>query len=92
MNLEYFINVAFIPTLIIISKISTCFISITYKSIFSASINYWFNVNDIFKGQQAQQDSPKKSVDKGPAPNPPLSGEAQLKYENDRLKLALAQR
>jgi hypothetical protein len=26
------------------------------------------------------------------APNPPLSGEAQLKYENDRLKLALAQR
>jgi len=42
-------------------------------------------------GQQAQQDSPKKSIDKGPAPNPPLSGEAQLKYENDRLKLALAQ-
>jgi len=41
-------------------------------------------------GQQPQ-DSPKKSVDKGPAPNPPLSGEAQLKYENDRLKLALAQ-
>lgn len=37
-------------------------------------------------------DSPKKlPVDKGPAPNPPLSGEAQLKYENDRLKLALAQ-
>jgi len=50
-------------------------------------------------------DSPKKIVgggggsagggvavgDKGPAPNPPLSGEAQLKYENDRLKLALAQ-
>merc|ERR1711990_110332 len=27
----------------------------------------------------------------GPAPNPPLSGEAQLKYEKDRLKLALAQ-
>ena len=45
-----------------------------------------------FKGQQPQQDSPKKSIDKGPAPNPPLSGEAQLKYENDRLKLALAQR
>jgi len=42
-------------------------------------------------GQQTQQDSPKKSIDKGPAPNPPLSGEAQLKYENDRLKLALAQ-
>lgn len=41
-------------------------------------------------GQQPQ-DSPKKSVEKGPAPNPPLSGEAQLKYENDRLKLALAQ-
>lgn len=40
---------------------------------------------------QAPQDSPKKSIDKGPAPNPPLSGEAQLKYENDRLKLALAQ-
>jgi len=43
-------------------------------------------------------DSPKKGgggtsniQDKGPAPNPPLSGEAQLKYENDRLKLALAQ-
>ena len=37
-------------------------------------------------------DSPKKNQDlKGPAPNPPLSGEAQLKYENDRLKLALAQ-
>ena len=47
--------------------------------------------NDL-KGQQTQQDSPKKSIDKGPAPNPPLSGEAQLKYENDRLKLALAQR
>jgi homer protein len=42
-------------------------------------------------GQQTQQDSPQKSIDKGPAPNPPLSGEAQLKYENDRLKLALAQ-
>merc|ERR1719150_1683404 len=40
------------------------------------------------------QDSPKKSIqdlNKGPPPNPPLSGEAQLKYENDRLKLALAQ-
>ena len=38
------------------------------------------------------QDSPKKTAqDKGPAPNPPLTGEAQLKYENDRLKLALAQ-
>ena len=40
-------------------------------------------------------DSPKKGglvMDKGAAPNPPLSGEAQLKYENDRLKLALAQR
>jgi len=39
-------------------------------------------------------DSPKKLVqvqEKGQAPNPPLSGEAQLKYENDRLKLALAQ-
>jgi len=36
-------------------------------------------------------DSPKKSQDKGQAPNPPLTGEAQLKYENDRLKLALAQ-
>jgi len=36
-------------------------------------------------------DSPKKSQEKGPAPNPPLTGEAQLKYENDRLKLALAQ-
>ena len=41
---------------------------------------------------QTGQDSPKKSLEKGPAPNPPLSGEAQLKYENDRLKLALAQR
>merc|ERR1719150_3147953 len=40
------------------------------------------------------QDSPKKSIqdlNKGPPPNPPLTGEAQLKYENDRLKLALAQ-
>ena len=45
-----------------------------------------FHFSFIFlKGQQAQQDSPKKSIDKGPAPNPPLSGEAQLKYENDRL-------
>jgi len=46
------------------------------------------------QGQQQPQDSPKKSiqdVNKGPPPNPPLSGEAQLKYENDRLKLALAQ-
>jgi hypothetical protein len=48
--------------------------------------------NDLKGQQQPQQDSPKKSIDKGPAPNPPLSGEAQLKYENDRLKLALAQR
>jgi len=40
---------------------------------------------------QPPQDSPKKTIDKGPAPNPPLTGEAQLKYENDRLKLALAQ-
>jgi hypothetical protein len=42
----------------------------------------------------AGSDSPKKlgGVEKGPAPNPPLGGgEAQLKYENDRLKLALAQ-
>merc|ERR1719400_211151 len=46
------------------------------------------------QGQQPPQDSPKKSIqdlNKGPPPNPPLSGEAQLKYENDRLKLALAQ-
>ena len=36
-------------------------------------------------------ESPKKvMMDKGP--NQQLSGEAQLKYENDRLKLALAQR
>ncbi|XP_059081206.1 homer protein homolog 2-like isoform X1 [Tigriopus californicus] len=43
-------------------------------------------------GMQPGHDSPKKSVmDKAQAPNPPLSGEAQLKYENDRLKLALAQ-
>eukprot|EP00095_Tigriopus_kingsejongensis_P007432 maker-scaffold443_size169656-snap-gene-0.11 protein:Tk07432 transcript:maker-scaffold443_size169656-snap-gene-0.11-mRNA-1 annotation:"homer protein 1" len=43
-------------------------------------------------GMQPGHDSPKKSaMDKAPAPNPPLSGEAQLKYENDRLKLALAQ-
>merc|ERR1712141_86303 len=40
---------------------------------------------------QPPQDSPRKNVEKGQAPNPPLSGEAQLKYENDRLKLALAQ-
>jgi len=39
-------------------------------------------------------DSPKKmSGEKGAAPTPPSGGgaEAQLKYENDRLKLALAQ-
>merc|ERR1712008_401647 len=46
---------------------------------------------DVFDNGQPPQDSPKKNVEKGPAPNPPLSGEAQLKYENDRLKLALAQ-
>merc|ERR1719219_756172 len=45
----------------------------------------------VLQTGQPPQDSPKKNVDKGPAPNPPLSGEAQLKYENDRLKLALAQ-
>ncbi len=51
------------------------------------------NVNNIFLFLFQPQDSPKKApLDKGPAPNPPLSGEAQLKYENDRLKLALAQR
>lgn len=49
------------------------------------------SLSGLQQGQQPPQDSPKKSVDKGPAPNPPLSGEAQLKYENDRLKLALAQ-
>jgi len=48
------------------------------------------SLSGLQPGQQPQ-DSPKKSIDKGPAPNPPLSGEAQLKYENDRLKLALAQ-
>jgi len=50
--------------------------------------------SNLIKNQQTSvgADSPKKVVaDKGPAPNPPLSGEAQLKYENDRLKLALAQ-
>jgi len=45
----------------------------------------------VLQTGQPPQDSPKKNIDKGPAPNPPLSGEAQLKYENDRLKLALAQ-
>nr|XP_040565917.1 homer protein homolog 2-like isoform X1 [Lepeophtheirus salmonis] len=47
--------------------------------------------------QQQPQDSPKKVIgaaEKIPTQltsNPPLTGEAQLKYENDRLKLALAQ-
>lgn len=57
--------------------------------------------------QQQPQDSPKKiglagdksgnvaptnvTASTGGGSNPPLSGEAQLKYENDRLKLALAQ-
>jgi hypothetical protein len=49
----------------------------------------------IFVFVNTGSDSPKKlGVEKGPAPNPPLGGgggEAQLKYENDRLKLALAQ-
>merc|ERR1711978_18529 len=45
----------------------------------------------VLQTGQPPQDSPKKNIDKGLAPNPPLSGEAQLKYENDRLKLALAQ-
>merc|ERR1719219_689648 len=45
----------------------------------------------VLQPGQPPQDSPKKNVEKGAAPNPPLSGEAQLKYENDRLKLALAQ-
>lgn len=49
------------------------------------------SLSGLQPGQQQPQDSPKKSADKGPAPNPPLTGEAQLKYENDRLKLALAQ-
>lgn len=51
--------------------------------------------SNLLKNQltiSGSQDSPKKTAqDKGPAPNPPLTGEAQLKYENDRLKLALAQ-
>ena len=51
-----------------------------------------FHIIIYFLQGQPPQDSPKKTIDKGPAPNPPLSGEAQLKYENDRLKLALAQR
>ena len=51
-----------------------------------------FEIFSFFFQGQPPQDSPKKNVEKGPAPNPPLSGEAQLKYENDRLKLALAQR
>ena len=45
--------------------------------------------NDL-KNQQTQQDLPKKFMDKGPAPNLPLSGEAQQKYENDRAKLRIA--
>jgi len=55
------------------------------------------NNSNLLKSHQqlpAGSDSPKKIVEKGPAPtppHPPLSGEAQLKYENDRLKLALAQ-
>ena len=54
--------------------------------------HYFWNIFIFFFQGQPPQDSPKKNVEKGPAPNPPLSGEAQLKYENDRLKLALAQR
>jgi hypothetical protein len=52
------------------------------------------STSDIyFQPPASSQDSPKKIMEtKGPAPNPPLTGEAQLKYENDRLKLALAQR
>ena len=50
------------------------------------------NVMGFFQLQGQPQDSPKKAVDKGPAPTPPLTGEAQMKYENERLKLALSQR
>ena len=44
------------------------------------------------KIQQTQQDSLNTSIDKRLAPNQQLSGDAQLKYENDRPKLALPQR
>lgn len=76
--------------------------SVSPSDIEGSSGFFLTNMSQICQGQmlifvtflqgQQPQDSPKKSVDKGPAPNPPLSGEAQLKYENDRLKLALAQR
>ena len=36
-------------------------------------------------------DSPKKAGLPDKVPAPALNGDAQLKYENDRLKLALAQ-
>jgi len=59
---------------------------------FSHNQNDAVNSNLLKSQLTIGSDSPKKLVqDKGPAPNPPLSGEAQLKYENDRLKLALAQ-
>jgi len=56
------------------------------------SVNSNLLKSQLSVGPGPGSDSPKKGgLDKGPAPNPPLSGEAQLKYENDRLKLALAQ-
>ena len=84
---------------------STCFVfgSLPKPAGFSLTKPVWFLLNlnlcdfslpkPVSLQPPPSQDSPKKIMEsKGPAPNPPLSGEAQLKYENDRLKLALAQR
>ena len=94
--LQYFSYFQIIITKTSLQRFSLYF---EYAEFFKHVLKYlclWQLITRIFscdfKGQQPQQDSPKKSIDKGPAPNPPLSGEAQLKYENDRLKLALAQR
>ena len=58
---------------------------------FPSNQNDAVNSNLLKNQLSIGSDSPKKNQDNGPAPNPPLSGEAKLKYENDRLKLALAQ-
>ena len=61
------------------------------KSQLAAAVHQRSQSMSAMQSGQPPQDSPRKNVEKGQAPNPPLSGEAQLKYENDRLKLALAQ-
>merc|ERR1712156_642188 len=61
------------------------------KSQLAAAVHQRSQSMSAMQSGQPPQDSPRKNVEKGQAPNPPLSGEAQLKNENDRLKLALAQ-